>query len=133
MSVRGRQVFVDLTPTVPTPLEHTSVTVWMDTTQRVPFHPEGPANAQVPLSSSLSRFYFPFLSRNYVCLCTGLICKLTPQRMVFLEDVDECLEDVCGKDGTCHNNPGSYICECHKGFVLVPEATPVCQGTGTMS
>ena len=32
-------------------------------------------------------------------------------------DVDECLlNDLCGHNGTCINNNGSYVCDCTDGW-----------------
>lgn len=31
-------------------------------------------------------------------------------------DIDECTEEPCENNGTCHNNNGSYQCECMNGF-----------------
>lgn len=43
-------------------------------------------------------------------------------------DIDECLEDVCGNNGTCTNNAGSFECECTEGYKADMNFRPVCQG-----
>lgn len=63
-----------------------------------------------------------FVAITFMQVFTWVCCCL------LFTDIDECLDNDCGDDGTCHNNRGSYMCECHKGFYLVPDATPVCQG-----
>lgn len=42
-------------------------------------------------------------------------------------DINECLTIDCG-NGTCYNSLGSYACSCNLGYLLVANATPVCQG-----
>ena len=34
----------------------------------------------------------------------------------FLADVNECVDSDCSANAQCHNNPGSYECECENGF-----------------
>lgn len=45
-----------------------------------------------------------------------------------LLDIDECLENPCGDDGSCYNNQGSFECVCYAGYHLIADATPLCQG-----
>ena len=33
-----------------------------------------------------------------------------------MTDIDECVGDPCLNSGNCSNTPGSYKCECIKGF-----------------
>lgn len=33
-----------------------------------------------------------------------------------IADIDECTIEPCENNGTCHNNNGSYQCECMNGF-----------------
>ena len=52
--------------------------------------------------------------------------KLFHQEMLFLcKDVDECVNSPC-IDGTCVNEPGSYLCLCEPGYTLERN---VCIGT----
>ena len=59
----------------------------------------------------------------------------------FVLDIDECAEneDICGvytndegdtnaKRGTCHNNMGSFTCECGPGFFFDINMNPPCVG-----
>ena len=34
-----------------------------------------------------------------------------------ISDVDECLDHDCSPNAVCHNNAGSYQCECDPGFI----------------
>ena len=44
-------------------------------------------------------------------------------------DVNECSKlDICGQGGQCVNLPGSYKCECHKGFRSKSQRQPACEG-----
>ncbi|XP_072225679.1 adhesion G protein-coupled receptor E1-like [Leuresthes tenuis] len=52
---------------------------------------------------------------------------LPPGQSNECQDIDECLDNVCGDHGTCVNNPGSYECDCHDGYHDVTDAMPVCQ------
>lgn len=46
-----------------------------------------------------------------------------------VSDVNECTkQDVCGAGGQCVNMPGSYKCECHKGFRSRAHRPPACEG-----
>uniref|UniRef100_A0A673B0Z4 Adhesion G protein-coupled receptor E8 n=1 Tax=Sphaeramia orbicularis TaxID=375764 RepID=A0A673B0Z4_9TELE len=76
---------------------------------------------------------------SYICTCWNgfnlLFVNITPAITItyyctpsFLlsVDIDECLDNVCGDGGTCTNNPGSYVCDCHPGFKLVPGQTAPC-------
>ncbi|XP_045931583.1 adhesion G protein-coupled receptor E1-like [Micropterus dolomieu] len=68
---------------------------------------------------------------SYLCTClTGF--KATDPVLPLgtsnpCKDTDECLDNICGDHGTCLNNPGSYACECYKGYHIVSESIPVCQ------
>uniref|UniRef100_A0A6Q2ZCU0 Latent transforming growth factor beta binding protein 3 n=1 Tax=Esox lucius TaxID=8010 RepID=A0A6Q2ZCU0_ESOLU len=43
-------------------------------------------------------------------------------------DVNECFKsDICGQGGQCLNLPGSYKCECHKGFRSKSQRQPACE------
>jgi len=35
-----------------------------------------------------------------------------------LSDIDECAEGIAECTDICRNEPGSYSCECHRGFQL---------------
>nr|XP_029135046.1 adhesion G protein-coupled receptor E1-like [Labrus bergylta] len=42
--------------------------------------------------------------------------------------INECLDtNICGDHGDCANDPGSYMCECDKGFDNEPDPKAVCQ------
>lgn len=49
---------------------------------------------------------------------------------VFLLDNNECASDVnlCGSRGVCQNTPGSFTCECQRGFAL-DQTGASCEGT----
>lgn len=55
-------------------------------------------------------------------MCSQVYCQLLSV------DLDECLDDVCGNNGTCTNNVGSFVCVCQEGYHNVLGANPVCQG-----
>lgn len=38
--------------------------------------------------------------------------------MTFHTDIDECAESTAGCAQICHNDPGSFHCECHSGYQL---------------
>uniref|UniRef100_A0A3Q1JLU3 Adhesion G protein-coupled receptor E8 n=1 Tax=Anabas testudineus TaxID=64144 RepID=A0A3Q1JLU3_ANATE len=67
---------------------------------------------------------------SYICTCSvgfsATNSSLPPGSSNQCEDIDECLQNVCG-NGICSNNPGSYDCKCNTGYQLVPNATTVCQ------
>ncbi|XP_022608412.1 adhesion G protein-coupled receptor E1-like [Seriola dumerili] len=62
---------------------------------------------------------------NQIPVDHWLSVRLMGAAFVFL-DIDECLDKVCGDHGDCLNNQGSYVCNCHDGYV-VADATLVCQ------
>lgn len=44
-------------------------------------------------------------------------------------DLNECSkQDICGVGGQCVNLPGSYECECHRGFHIKSHRHPICEG-----
>jgi hypothetical protein len=46
-----------------------------------------------------------------------LLMNNTIQQMILrIVDLNECNMEPCENNGTCHNNNGSYTCECMKGF-----------------
>lgn len=47
---------------------------------------------------------------------------------LFFIDINECLDNPCGDHGSCNNKQGSFECECHEGYQVVPDARPMCQG-----
>lgn len=59
--------------------------------------------------------------------CLGLVVATQSFLLCLFVDIDECLEDVCGP-GKCINEPGSFMCDCRKGFEEKYTAAPVCQG-----
>lgn len=65
----------------------------------------------------------------FVCIAQAITITYycTPSFLLYL-DIDECPDNVCGDNGDCSNNPGSYACDCHTGFELVPDETPPCIG-----
>uniref|UniRef100_H2SWQ8 Adhesion G protein-coupled receptor E8 n=1 Tax=Takifugu rubripes TaxID=31033 RepID=H2SWQ8_TAKRU len=40
---------------------------------------------------------------------------------------DECLANICGDNGACLNNNGSFTCTCNEGYYVAMDARPVCQ------
>lgn len=52
-------------------------------------------------------------------MSTHLICGRDEDSIATLNsmtDIDECVGDPCLNSGNCSNTPGSYKCECIKGF-----------------
>jgi hypothetical protein len=51
---------------------------------------------------------------------SGVTCKCLPGFKEVgantCEDIDECLDNVCGEEQTCYNTIGAYKCECDKGY-----------------
>lgn len=41
-------------------------------------------------------------------------------RLCFPSDNNECATEInlCGAKGICQNTPGSFVCECQRGFSL---------------
>lgn len=64
---------------------------------------------------------------SHVCRFTKCIHRLIWVCQLLFIDIDECLVS-CGAHGTCLNNEGSYVCECHEGYHIVPDDTLDCQG-----
>lgn len=72
------------------------------------------------------RFFGPFLSSSsHFLLHKGSYEGLLPflplsPLTLFLTDNNECTSDVnlCGSKGICQNTPGSFTCECQRGFSL---------------
>lgn len=52
---------------------------------------------------------YSFIKKNLFLGYTGDDCSI---------DIDECfdLNIQCGHRGECKNTPGSFICECEKGY-----------------
>lgn len=40
---------------------------------------------------------------------------------VYLTDIDECQENVCGVNAICSNQPGTFRCECLSGYVFASD------------
>ena len=60
--------------------------------------------------------------------CEGklITCRVTRTYIVSIADIDECMGDH-GCDQTCVNTPGSYYCNCERGFQLINSTE--CDGT----
>uniref|UniRef100_A0A3Q3E1E1 Adhesion G protein-coupled receptor E8 n=1 Tax=Labrus bergylta TaxID=56723 RepID=A0A3Q3E1E1_9LABR len=66
------------------------------------------------------------------CKGTNLKKRLRLSFFFFI-DINECLDtNICGDHGDCANDPGSYMCECDKGFDNEPDPKAVCQGKITL-
>lgn len=129
MSARQLQEFVDCTRFVTTLLEHTCVPVWMASMLQIQhYHLEGKTHAQVPFNTvqpclSLWCTYVSFMqTARCVHWLLWVCCQLLSV------DIDECLDNVCGDNGTCTNTVGLFACDCQEGYYAVMDATPVCQG-----
>lgn len=48
---------------------------------------------------------------NINCFGNKFLCWL-------FTDIDECAESTAGCAQICHNDPGSFHCECHSGYQL---------------
>lgn len=122
MSVRQLQEFVDCTRFVTTTLEHTSVYVWMVSMPQIQhYNLEGKTRAQVPFS-----LWCTYTSFMQTARCAHWLLWVYCQLLSV--DIDECLEDICGNNGTCTNSIGLFACDCLEGYYAVMDATPVCQG-----
>ena len=49
--------------------------------------------------------------------------------LLYITDVDECLDDNGGCEQVCRNTPGSYQCRCNAGYQLVDDLN--CTGEHT--
>ena len=48
-------------------------------------------------------------------------------KLIFgVADIDECMEGGHGCDQTCVNTPGSYYCNCERGYQIIN--TTECEG-----
>lgn len=36
--------------------------------------------------------------------------------VLFLTDIDECMNSPCSENGICSNTPGNYTCSCERGY-----------------
>ena len=54
-----------------------------------------------------------------VCKPTSLACQSTLFSILILclfVDINECLNSPCGRNASCIDNEGSFICQCNVGF-----------------
>ena len=57
-----------------------------------------------------------------VMIMTVKVSLILPKfLLIFVSDINECLNNNGGCDQTCTNNNGSYSCSCNIGFVLAPD------------
>ena len=60
------------------------------------------------------------------------VCKIQrkciDKLMIFLSDIDECVDEgICG-NGTCYNTDGSYSCLCDGGSFKYDKSLKACVG-----
>uniref|UniRef100_A0A672YGN9 Adhesion G protein-coupled receptor E8 n=1 Tax=Sphaeramia orbicularis TaxID=375764 RepID=A0A672YGN9_9TELE len=56
------------------------------------------------------------VTHSFVAIIFVFCLILTLPSLISSYNIDECLDNICGGNGTCTNNPGSYVCDCHTGF-----------------
>ena len=61
------------------------------------------------------------LDTGYECVCLNSTGYSVNTVSGHCEDINECIEtpDVCGADGQCINEDGTYTCSCYNGYDLV--------------
>lgn len=57
-----------------------------------------------------------YASTNIVQSSVRLHITRGKHYLFYILDVDECSMEPCENNATCHNNNGSYVCECLGGY-----------------
>lgn len=99
-----------------------------------PEQPPGGENACIGTVWKCFLFFYLFFLNSHTVMPLSTSTRGSSLFLSFffhplpLQDIDECLENVCGDDGTCLNEAGSYQCQCNDGYQNMRNATPICQG-----